>query len=183
VFHAALGGWPTGFDPDFQEMNQSDAMAVAVSTTTYEACSIYRLLHSADKLANHPIAEPETLYRIAGYFKDGFDEFKNCPVDFCEGDTATAHPKQDKHDADIQKVMERIRLRNPNVFDKAGNIMARDWVRLAIPEETVDLFELLTQLALESLGMEVQWVDSWYYHTHGGGIHCGTNVLRNRAAV
>jgi hypothetical protein len=31
---------------------------------------------------------------------------------------------------------------------------------------------------LESLGKQVHWVDSWYYHTHGGGIHCGTNVLR-----
>jgi hypothetical protein len=28
-----------------------------------------------------------TLYRIAGYFKDGFDAFKNFPVDFCRGDT------------------------------------------------------------------------------------------------
>lgn len=26
--------------------------------------------------------------------------------------------------------------------------------------------------------MIVDWVDSWFYHLHFGGIHCGTNVLR-----
>lgn len=181
VNRAALGGRPTPFDPEYEEMSLSDWMAITVSTTKFEASSIYGLLHSKDPLGNHPVSELENLNRIAGYFKDGFDEFKNFPVDFCEGDTAKAHPKQDKYEADIQKVMDRIRRANPNVFDNAGNIASRDWVRIAIPEETVDIFELLTQLTLESIGMEVHWVDSWYYHTHGGGIHCGTNVLRSRA--
>ncbi|MDQ3776904.1 MAG: protein-arginine deiminase domain-containing protein [Pseudomonadota bacterium] len=180
VHRASIGAWPTDFDADYEEMNRSDALAVAVSTTKYEVLSLYRLLHANDPLANHPVSEPENLYRIAGYFKDGFEEFKNYRGDFCEGDTGKAHPRQDQYEADIQKVMDRIRRANPNVFDNAGNVASRDWVKIDIPEETVDIFELFTQLVLESLGMKVQWVDSWYYHTHSGGIHCGTNVLRSR---
>lgn len=180
VYRADIRGWPTDFDVDYDEMNRAEALAVAVSTTTFEVMSLYRILHGNDPLANHPSSEAESLYRIAGYFKDGFDEFKNYRVDYCEGDTAKSHPRQDQYEKDIQKVMDRIRLANPNVFDKAGNVVPTDWVRIRIPEETVDIFELYAQLVLESLGMNVQWVDSWYYHVHSGGIHCGTNVLRRR---
>jgi hypothetical protein len=52
------------------------------------------------------------------------------------------------------------------------------WHNIMIPEETVDLFEAYTQIVLESIGLEVHWVDSWYYHVRGGEIHCGTNVKR-----
>ena len=40
------------------------------------------------------------------------------------------------------------------------------------------MFQLYTHALLTMLGVTVQWVDSWYYHVHDGGIHCGTNVLR-----
>jgi hypothetical protein len=180
VHHAHLGGWPTEFDVAYDEMSRAEALAAAVSTTTFEVMSLFRILHGNDPLSNHPVAERENLLRIAGYFKDGFDEFKNIRVDFCAGDTAQSHPLQDRYEADIKKVMERIKIANPGVFDNAGELIVRDWVKLTIPEETVDIFELYTQVVLESLGMSVQWVDSWYYHTHSGGIHCGTNVLRSR---
>jgi Protein-arginine deiminase (PAD) len=180
VHHAHIGGWPTEFDVDYDEMTRQEAQAAAVSTTTFEIMSLYRILHANDPLSNHPVSEPENLYRIAGYFKDGFDEFKNVKVDFCQGDTAQAHPLQDQYEADIRKVMDRIRGANPNVFDHIGNVVAPGWVKIVIPEETVDIFELYTHVVLESLGMNVRWVDSWYYHTHSGGIHCGTNVLRSR---
>jgi len=180
IDRAAIGTWPTPFDADYDEMNRSEALAVAVSTTTYEVMSLYRILHGNDPLSNHPVSEAENLYRIAGYFKDGFDEFKNVPVDYCEGDTAKSHPKQDQYEKDIQTVMDRIRTANPNVFDNAGNLLPTAWTKLSIPEATVDIFELYAQVVLESLGLTVQWVDSWYYHVHSGGIHCGTNVLRNR---
>jgi hypothetical protein len=181
VYVARLAKWASTFDPQFEEMHASMASAIAASTTSFELESIYHLLHAHDPLANHPEAEPETLYRIAGYFKDGFDEFRNYPVAYCDGDTAKAHPRQDKYEADIQKVMDRIRQANPAVFDATGNVLSKDWIKIAIPEATVDLFELYTQLVIESLGLTVQWVDSWYYHVHGGGIHCGTNVLRSPA--
>jgi Protein-arginine deiminase (PAD) len=180
VHRAQLGGWPTDFDVDYDEMARAEAQAVAASTASFEVMSLYRILHANDPLSNHPDSEQENLYRIACYFKDGFDEFKNVRVDFCAGDTAASHPLQDRYEADIQKVMDRIRRANPNVFDDRGKITAADWVKVVIPEETVDIFELYTQVVLESLGMSVEWVDSWYYHAHSGGIHCGTNVLRGR---
>jgi hypothetical protein len=178
VDRAAIGAWPTPFDADYDEMKRSNASSVASSGMGYEVASVYNVQHRNDPLALHPISEPENLKRIAGYFKDGFDEFKNVKVDYCEGDTAKSHPRQDQYEVDIQKVMDRIRLANPGVFDKAGAVLPTDWTRLAIPEDTVDILELYTQLVLESIGLLVNWVDSWYYHVHSGGIHCGTNVLR-----
>ncbi|HYO13228.1 MAG TPA: protein-arginine deiminase family protein [Thermoanaerobaculia bacterium] len=52
------------------------------------------------------------------------------------------------------------------------------WHCLTIPEGTVDLFEAYTQVLVESLGLKVHWIDSWYYHVRFGEIHCGTNVIR-----
>jgi hypothetical protein len=41
-----------------------------------------------------------------------------------------------------------------------------------------NLFELFTLAVVQDLGLTVRFVDSWFYHIHDGGIHCGTNVLR-----
>lgn len=180
VTRAAVGDWPTTFDADYDEMVRAEASAVAASTTTFEVLSYYWILHRNDTRRNHPVTEPETLAHIADWFRDGFEEFVNPAVDYAAGDTATAHPKQDQYEAGLQKVMERIRRANPQVFDAAGNVLPRDWVRVSIPEDTVDLFEVYVQSVIEGLGLRVQWVDSWYYHVHAGGIHCGTNVLRSR---
>lgn len=180
VTRAAVGAWPTTFDADFDEMVREEASAVAASTSAFEVMSFYWIIHRNDTRRNHPVTEPETLADIACWFRDGFDEFVNPPVDYCAGDTADAHPKQDKFDASISKIMDRIRRANPQVFNGGGNVVSRDWVRVEIPEETVDLFEVYVQLVLEGLGLRVHWVDSWYYHVHSGGIHCGTNVLRRR---
>ena len=70
---------------------------------------------------------------------------------------------------------------NPGVFAKDGTVNPTDWTRILIPEDTADVFEVLTQALMENLGLKVSWIDSWYYHTHFGGIHCGTNVLRRRS--
>ncbi len=51
------------------------------------------------------------------------------------------------------------------------------WHRLFIPEDTVDVIEAYTQSVLEKIGCTVHFVDAWHYHTAGGGVHCGTNVL------
>ncbi len=58
-----------------------------------------------------------------------------------------------------------------------GNLRS-GWHKLRIPENKVDVFEAYTQIMLESIGLTVKWVDSWYYHLRSGGIHCGTNVIR-----
>jgi hypothetical protein len=97
---------------------------------------LWLIEHDNDPLKNHPIDEPETLYRIAGYFKDGFDAFKNFPVDFCKDDTEKAHPASDKYENDIKSVMDAIRAANPGTFDKEGNVLSKDWVQIAIPEDT-----------------------------------------------
>jgi hypothetical protein len=179
VNRARLSSTPSEFDQNFPEFKRVQRLsdADAVLTLPFD---LWAASHPNEPLTNHPVSEPETLYRIAGYFKDGFEEFKNIPVDFCKGDTEADHPRSDKYEKDIRAVMAKINVANPGVFDqKSGNVTSTEWVRLAIPEDTTDVFELYTQAAMESLGLSVHWVDSWYYHTHKGGIHCGTNVLRN----
>ncbi len=186
VNRAQLGNMPTDFDPDYEEMRVAKALAMYMDIGPAGTWAIspigvldnYTIVHGNDPLKSHPVSETETLYRIAGYFKDGFAKFKNYPVDFCKGDTEQSHPKSDQYETDIKDVMDQINRANPGVFDKDGNVTSKDWVRITIPENTVDVFEFYTQVLMESFGLQVHWVDSWYYHTHYGGIHCGTNVLR-----
>jgi Protein-arginine deiminase (PAD) len=72
---------------------------------------------------------------------------------------------------------QRIQQANRANFEGTGTL--REGPRkFTIPEGTVDLFEAYTQLVLASLGLTVHWIDSWFYHVIFGGIHCGTNVLR-----
>lgn len=73
-------------------------------------------------------------------------------------------------------VEQRILRANASAF--SNDELRRGWHKLSIPEDKIDLFEAASQLILEGIGLQVHWVDSWYYHTHSGGIHCGTNVLR-----
>jgi hypothetical protein len=75
VTHAHLSRWPTEFDADYEEMVISDWQAVNASSGVFDYPSVYRVLHAEDPQANHPIREDESPYRIAGYFKDGFDAF------------------------------------------------------------------------------------------------------------
>ncbi len=57
--------------------------------------------------------------------------------------------------------MDAIDKANPGVFDDEGRIIAKDWTRITIPENNVDVFQLYTHALLTMLGVTVQWVDSW----------------------
>jgi hypothetical protein len=129
-------------------------------------------------LALRVATAPEDLTMIAEWFKDGFDAFKNVPVNFCEGDTAKAFPKLDAHEAALAHVKDAIAKANPGVFAPNGSVIPKDWTRIVIPENTVDVFQLYTHLVLKMCRRQVSWADSWYYHLLDGGLHCGTNVLR-----
>jgi len=74
-----------------------------------------------------------------------------------------------------QLIREANRRRNP--FLRDGGLRP-GWHKVIIPEETVDLFEAYTQIIIESIGLQVHWADSWFYHVRLGEIHCGTNVKR-----
>lgn len=176
---AQIGKTPTKFDAAYEEMTISMNQAINASTVINTVPSAFDLLHKNDPYTNHPIAATETLRDIANYFKDGFDEFKNVAVNYCEGDTAGAHSREDAYEKSLALVMDRIRGANQSVFSTEGRILSDKWIAVVIPEETVDVFELYIQLTLMSVGLTVHWVDSWYYHTHSGGIHCATNVLRD----
>jgi hypothetical protein len=78
---------------------------------------------------------------------------------------------------DLTRIKENIRRANPGKFMPNGNLR-RGWHKIEIPENKVDVFEAYTQIMLESIGVNVHWVDPWYYHVRSGGIHCGTNVIR-----
>jgi len=177
---AHVGRWPSPLDPDFKEMWRAQYQSIYASTSVFDIPSYFEIMHRDDPYLNHPILINEDLAYIANCFKDGFDEFKNYPVDYCQGDDENLHPKQDDYDQHIADVMEKIKKANPGAFNNQGEIAAKEWTRIVIPENTVDIFQLYTHLVLTMIGAKVHWVDSWYYHVHDGGIHCGTNVLRNR---
>jgi len=66
---------------------------------------------------------------------------------------------------------------NRRHFDARGRL--RDgWRRFEIAETMVDIFETYIQAVAAEMDAPLFWVDSWFYHVHAGGIHCGTNVLR-----
>ena len=174
------GRRPSTLEPEFNEMWLALYQSIYASTTTFDVPSYYEIIHRNDPYINHPIVVDEDLDYVATCFKDGFDELKNISVDYLKGDTEKSHPKQDKYDAAITGIMDKIKKANPGIFDDEGQITTKDWTRITIPENTVDIFQLYAHLVLTMLGAKVQWVDSWYYHLHEGGIHCGTNVLRTR---
>lgn len=80
---------------------------------------------------------------------------------------------------DMDAIKERIRTagRNRGKFLANGDLRP-GWQEIVIPENKVDVFEAYTHIILEGTGLKIKWVDSWYYHLRGGGIHCGTNVIR-----
>ena len=54
-----------------------------------------------------------------------------------------------------------------------------DWMRIHIPDATVDVVEAYVKSVLEPLGNTVHFVDTFEaYHSLAGEIHCGTNALR-----
>ena len=77
-------------------------------------------------------------------------------------------------------VAAHIREWNPREFTPDGRL--RDgWRKIVLHEQTVDLFEAYILMVANALGLAVDWVDTWFFHTHFGGIHCGTNLLREPA--
>jgi hypothetical protein len=177
VAHA--GRRPSPLDQDYKEMWRALYRSIESATGLFDIPSYFEIMHRDDPYLNHPVLIDEDLACIANWFKDGFEEFKNHPVDYCQGDDEDMHPGQDYYDEHIAAVMEKIGKANPGAFDDEGQLVGKDWMRIVIPENTVDIFQLYAHLVLTMLGSRVHWVDSWYYHVHDGGIHCGTNVLRS----
>lgn len=79
-------------------------------------------------------------------------------------------------DKSTDEVVEILRKANRKHLRKGS--LRSGWRKLNIPEATVDLFELYFEAVAASLGLEVKWIDSWFYHVRHGEIHCGTNVIR-----
>jgi hypothetical protein len=75
------------------------------------------------------------------------------------------------------EVETRIRRANPRNFTPNDDLR-EGWRKFTLNEGMVDIFEAYIQLVANSLGLTLHFVDSWFYHVHYGGIHCGTNVLR-----
>ena len=76
-----------------------------------------------------------------------------------------------------RQLRQRIIEPNRRHFDALGRL--RDgWRRFEIAETMVDIFETYIQAVAAELDVPLYWIDSWFYHVHAGGIHCGTNVLR-----
>lgn len=78
---------------------------------------------------------------------------------------------------DDTELRRKIIRPNRRHFDAQGRLR-NGWRRFELAETTVDVFETYIQAVAAELDVPVSWIDSWFYHVHSGGIHCGTNVLR-----
>lgn len=70
---------------------------------------------------------------------------------------------------------------NP-VMPLDANDVFNGWMRLHIPENTVDVIETYMLSALSHIGRQVHFVDDWFYHVGWGEAHCGTNAKRTPPA-
>lgn len=75
------------------------------------------------------------------------------------------------------QVAARLRRTNARFLTANGRLRS-EFSPIVINDGMVDLFELFIAAVVESTGLTLHFVDSWYYHLHSGQIHCGTNVLR-----
>jgi hypothetical protein len=79
--------------------------------------------------------------------------------------------------ATADQLRRRIIQPNRRHFDARG-YLRQGWRPFVIEETMVDIFETYIQAVAAELDAPLSWIDSWFYHVHAGGIHCGTNVLR-----
>ena len=81
--------------------------------------------------------------------------------------------------ATARQLRQRIIEPNRSYFNARG-YLREGWRPhpFQIAETMVDIFETYIQAVADELDVPLFWVDSWFYHVHAGGIHCGTNVLR-----
>jgi hypothetical protein len=181
-FRSAIGWRPSAWDGDDKviamKMDRYYGGAGGENTAMDNFPGSFDHVHRGDPWLNHPVREEDTLHTIARAFRDGFDEFKNSPVDYAKGDTADNRSREKAVEDGLVAIEDRIRNANPGVFASDGSLAVKDWTPVRIPEDTVDLFEAYTWAVLTPSGATPHFVDSWYYHTHSGGIHCGTNALR-----
>jgi hypothetical protein len=71
------------------------------------------------------------------------------------------------------------RIIRPNRRHFAADGRLKDgWRKFEIEDDMLDLFETWMELVAVEIDAPISWIDSWHYHVHAGGIHCGTNVLR-----
>lgn len=64
-----------------------------------------------------------------------------------------------------------------SVLDPAKTF--RQWFRVSIPQDTLDVVELYIRSLLEHEGGRVHFIDDWdTYHVQMGEVHCGTKVRR-----
>ena len=55
----------------------------------------------------------------------------------------------------------------------------RNWMRIRIPDNTVDVIEGFMKSILEPIGNTVHFIDDFEsYHEQMGEVHCGTNAKR-----
>jgi hypothetical protein len=131
-----------------------EALAKKVDEKLFKALKLEGAIHWAH--AELPDGRLGTARDIAEEFKDGFPGLS------------------------VDAIAKKIITKNGAAF-KPGGDLKPNWHKLVIPEETIDLFEAYTSVALLPTGAAIHWVDSWFYHLRLGEIHCGTNVLRSKA--
>ena len=59
-----------------------------------------------------------------------------------------------------------------------GHVFSK-WMKIKIPDNTVDVFEGYVKSILEAIGNKVHFIENFEsYHAQWGEVHCGTNAKR-----
>jgi hypothetical protein len=74
--------------------------------------------------------------------------------------------------------LERRIIRPNSTHFHSDGRLKDGWRKFEIEDDMLDLFETWMELVAAEIDAPISWIDSWHYHVHSGGIHCGTNVLR-----
>lgn len=149
-------------------MDGVDGLSSARSLVGRRLVAARRMTRATTWVQRHPIVydqAPSGIIRGSYGGMQGLDDLVDVFRDSFPGQTR-------------DQVATRLRRANAGALDSRG-LLRNEFSQIVFDDGMVDLFELFIAAVVESLGLTLHFVDSWYYHLHAGQIHCGTNVLRH----
>jgi hypothetical protein len=150
----------------FQDLPNADSLRAQLTTSFFKQT---RLRTTITWIQRHdPIYRQSSIGTISTRVFDGLTTLRHVAQAFQDG-----FP-----DLTVDEGMDKIQADNASQFTPTGDLK-EGWRKLTIRENMVDLFEACILAVAGALGLQVDFVDTWFYHVHLGGLHCGTNVLRS----
>lgn len=87
----------------------------------------------------------------------------------------------------LDTILNSLEYQFKTLATKVCNGVVTDWTRVWIPnpddQPLVDIFEAYTFSVMKAHGITPWFLDSWEYHSRGGGVHCATNEWRAAPSI